>query len=182
MEWNKRILIGTIGYHNLSNHSVGPILFDKIQEQDWFRHVSLEEMNWGPIAIVQWFQDLDTPFDRLVLVTAIQREGRKIGDFTLFKWCGKTPSDQEIQARIGDAVTGVISPENLLVIGEHFKIWPGEVILFDIEPGPEKAGPTLTTEVGERVMEYLEAIKEVSAHGLKSGFKIVNLYGDQLPV
>ena len=180
MDWNKRTVLGTIGYHNLSNHSIASLLIDKIKELTWAKHVVVEEMNWGPIAIVQWFQALDKPFERVVLFTAIQRPKRKIGDITIFKWGGGTPNDREVQARVGDAVTGVISPENLLIIGEYFKIWPKEVYMIDVEPGPEKAGETLTTEVGERVMEYLEALEIVCKDGCKSDENCIILYGDKI--
>ena len=180
MDWNKKTVLGTIGYHNLSNHSIAPLLIDKIKQQEWAKNVTVEEMNWGPIAIVQWFQALETPFERVVLFTAIQRPKRKIGDLTLFKWGGRTPSDKEVQARVGDAVTGVISPENLLIIGEHFKIWPKEVYLVDVEPGPEKAGETLTTKVGERVMEYLETLEIVCKYGCESDENCIILYGDKI--
>jgi hypothetical protein len=180
--WSKRTLLGTIGYQNLSNHSIGPILLEEIRSKDWANHITLEEMNWGPIAIVQWFQSLDKPFDRVVLFTAIERAKREIGDVTIFRWGGKTPSDKRIQACIGDAVTGVISPENLLIIGEHFKIWPEEVYIVDVEPGPENAGTTLSVEVGERVVEYLEILEIVCREGWQSEKNFAILYGDQISV
>ena len=180
MDWNKRTVLGTIGYHNLSNHSIAPLLHEKIKQLEWAKHISVEEMNWGPIAIVQWFQSLEIPFERVVLFTAIQRPKRKIGDVTIFKWGGKTPNEREIQARIGDAVTGVISPENLLIIGEYFKIWPQEVYMIDVEPGPEKAGETLTPKVGEKVMDYLKTLEIVCQHGCTNNDNFVTLQGDKI--
>ena len=180
MDWNKRTVLGTIGYHNLSNHSIAPLLLEKINQLEWSKHVTVEEMNWGPIAIVQWFQSLEIPFERVVLFTAIQRPKRKIGDITIFKWGGKTPPEREIQARVGDAVTGVISPENLLIIGEYFKIWPEEVYMIDIEPGPEKAGETLTTKVGEKVMDYLKILETVCQYGCTNNDNFVLLQGDKI--
>ena len=84
------------------------------------------------------------------------------------------------RSRVGDAVTGVISPENLLIIGEYFKIWPKEVYLVDVEPGPEKAGETLTTKVGEKVMEYLEMLEIVCRQGCKSDENCIILQGDKI--
>ena len=66
MELNKNVLIGTVGYHLLSNHSVGPILLPQIQSISWNGSVTVEEMNWGPIAIVQYFQTLEKPFDKVI--------------------------------------------------------------------------------------------------------------------
>lgn len=180
MEWSKRTVLGTVGYQLLSNHSIASILTETIRARDWAKHITLEEMNWGPIAIVQWFQSLETPFDRVVLFTAIERKKRKIGDVTIFRWGGRTPSDKGIQACIGDAATGVISVENLLIIGEYFKIWPEEVYIVDVEPGPENAGITLSTEVSERVLEYLDILEIVCREGWQSEDNFAVLYGDQL--
>ena len=43
----KRILIGTVGYHNLRNHSIDPVLLPQLQKMDWRDGVDVEEMNWG---------------------------------------------------------------------------------------------------------------------------------------
>ena len=165
VESNRNILIGTVGYHNLCNHSIGPILISNLREMDWPERVTIEEMNWGPIAIVQQFQAMAEPYDRVVLLVAVERPKRSIGELTLFRWTGELPDKTKIQACIGDAVTGVISVENLLVIGEFFQIWPKEVFLLDVEPGPEQAGMELSAELKNRVPEILQAIQRVSLEG-----------------
>ncbi len=158
---NKNVLIGTVGYHLLSNHSVGPILLPQIRSIPWDGSVTVEEMNWGPIAIVQYFQTLKKPFDRVIFLVAIERPERNIGDISVFQWMGHLPFEKQIQACIGDAATGVISIENLLVIGEHFKIWPEEVFLVDVEPGAEQSGEHLTAEVDAKIPEILRILKDL---------------------
>lgn len=180
MESNKKILLGTIGYHLLGNHSIGPILLDKIKEQSWAQEVDVQEMNWGPIAIVQQFQTNKHKYDRVVFFTAIERDGREIGEYTIYKWGGRQPSNTDVQACVGDAVTGVISAENLLIIGEHFGIWPKEVYLFDVQPGPEQAGETLTPEVGVHVTDYLLRMGKLCHEGIHPSDKIDILYGDEI--
>lgn len=155
---SKNVLIGTVGYHILRNHSVGPILLPQLQSISWNGPVTVEEMNWGPIAIVQYFQTLKKSFDRVVFLVAIERPERKIGDISVYQWLGHLPSEKQIQACVGDAATGVISVENLLVIGEHFKIWPKEVYLVDVEPGAEQAGEYLTAEVEAKIPEILRIL------------------------
>ncbi|TMM57560.1 hypothetical protein FEE95_09385 [Maribacter algarum] len=122
-------------------------------------------MNWGPIAIVQYFQTLEIPFDRVIFLVALERQERKIGDISVYQWLGKLPDEQQIQACVGDAATGVISVENLLVIGEFFKIWPKEVFLVDVEPGPEQAGEHLTDEVKDKIPEILRILEELTLDG-----------------
>ena len=162
MASNKNVLIGTVGYHLLRNHSVGPILLPRLQSVSWDGCIKVEEMNWGPIAIVQYFQTLKTPFDRVIFLVAIERPDREVGDISLFQWMGHLPDEKQIQACVGDAATGVISVENLLVIGEHFNIWPREVFLVDVEPGKEQAGEHLTAEVDAKIPEILCILEELA--------------------
>lgn len=180
VESNKQVLIGTVGYHNLSNYSVGPLLMPSLQDLTWPDSVTLEELNWGPIAIVQYFEALEQAFDRVVILTALHRSSREIGDITIHKWAGGLPPEANIQARIGDAVTGVISIENLLVIGEHFKIWPNEVFIVDVEPGPEKPGPELDGILQEKVDEILATVIEISLNGINNNSNLSLIFGNSL--
>ncbi|MDX1666855.1 MAG: hypothetical protein R3350_06485 [Saprospiraceae bacterium] len=173
-----RVLIGTVGYHNLCNHSVGPILLPELQSISWPPGSAVEELNWGPIAIVQRLQSEKKPFERVVLLSAVEREGRQTGDISIFRWLGGLPGDDQIQACIGDAVTGVISVENLLVIGEHFKAWPEEVFLVDVEPGPEKTGPTLTPEVARKEPEILDIMTRLGRKGSAPRWPVRHLFGN----
>lgn len=177
---NKKILIGNVGYHNLTNYSVGMFLLAKLKEMKWPDSVELDELNWGPIAIVQNFQAQKIPYSRVVILTALNRKSRQIGELTLRKWEGGMPADKDIQACIGDAVTGVISVENLLIIGEHFKIWPKEVFIIDIEPGPEKTGPNLDPELESRLESLIHIIKRISLYGIETDDNLIPMYGNAL--
>ncbi len=177
---NKRTLIGTVGYHLLGNHSIGPVLLPDIRDMDLPDDVDVEEMNWGPIAVVQYFQTLKTPFDRVIFLVAIERQDRKMGDITIFKWKGGLPSETQIQACVGDAATGVISVENLLVIGEYFKIWPKELYLVDVEPGPEVAGEQLTEEVRQKAPGILKKLRHIAINGITDEDSTCTLRGNEL--
>lgn len=180
VELNKRVLIGTIGYHLLRNHSVGPVLLPKILMLNLPQNIVVEEMNWGPIAIVQYFQTLEIPFDRIVFLVALERPERNIGDINIYQWKGELPSETQIQACIGDAATGVISVENLLVIGEFFKIWPKELYLLDVEPGPEMAGEHLSEELKAKVPEILMKLEQLAVKGPEPNDVVGILRGDKL--
>jgi len=175
-----KVFIGTVGYHNLSNHSIGPALLPQLQKMQWREGVDIDELNWGPIAIVQKFQSLPTHYDRVILLAAIERPGRNIGDITVFQWMGKLPDEELIQRCIGDAVTGVISVENLLIIGEHFKIWTGETFVVDVEPGPEQAGENFTEEMQQAIPDLILTLQHLSDADNKELINFKALYGDTL--
>ena len=173
----QKILIGTIGYHNLGNHSIGPVLLQQLQKINWRHEVDVEEMNWGPIAIVQRFQAMAMPYKKIILLSAIERKERKIGEITVYKWQGSLPDEEMIQACIGDAVTGVISTENLLIIGEYFKIWPDEVYVVDVEPGPEQAGSEFTNEVNDAIPGVINTIQNLVLNNKSELFNFKELNG-----
>jgi hypothetical protein len=44
------------------------------------------------------------------------------------------PDAEEIQARVAEAVTGVIDLDNLLVVTRHFGALPAEVFVVEVQP------------------------------------------------
>ena len=89
--------------------------------------------------------------------------GATPGTITLRHWRGGTTAPEEVQGRINEAVTGVISVDNLLVIGEYFKVWPAQTFIVDVQPGVQEAGEPFTAEV-ERVVPEVLAMVQRMAH------------------
>ncbi|MCG3207698.1 MAG: hypothetical protein FOGNACKC_01298 [Anaerolineae bacterium] len=174
-----RILIGTVGYHNLRDYSIGPKLLPCLQQLDWPAGVDVEEMNWGPIAIVQRFETLAQPYHRVVFLSAFEY-GRPPGTVTLRRWRGGLPDAREIQDRVSEAVTGVISLDNLLIVGEHFGVWPAEVLVVDVEPGPQEAGDSFTPAVEAALPTVIEAVRRAALEPLAALQPLADLYGNRL--
>jgi len=155
-----------------------PTLFSHLQKLDLPAYVKVDELNWGPVAVVQMFQAEDPPFERVVILCAIERKRRKIGDIDIFKWIGGLPDEEQIQACVGDAATGVISVENLLVIGEYFKVWKDEVYLVDVEPGPEIAGEKFTPEMEEKIPDIISILRNLATGHVSAYGELKTLQGD----
>jgi len=175
----QRVLIGAVGYHNLRDYSLGPKLLPKLKAMDWPPSVSIEEMNWGPIAIVQNLESLTEPYDRIVFVSS-RACGRQTGSITQRRWIGGLPSERDLQDRISEAVTGVISIDNLLIVGEHFKVWPEEVFLVDVEPGKEEMGDAFTPEVEAVIPQVLKMVESLVANDVSRLGELVEMRGDNL--
>jgi hypothetical protein len=180
VESNKKTLIGTVGYHILGNHSMPPMLFSHLQDLSLPNHITVDELNWGPVAVVQMFQAEEPAFEKVIILCAIERHGREIGDIDVFRWLGKLPDEEQIQACVGDAATGVISVENLLVIGEYFKVWKDEVYLVDVEPGPEVAGEQWTEGMQNAIPEIISTIKRLAISGVDERMRLNYLQGDTI--
>lgn len=146
----RRIFLGCIGYRFLRDHSVGPLLLDEMQSQEWPTSVRVDVEDLapgGPLATVHNFTDRPT-YDRVVLFGAVNRGEREGGVAYAYRWTHQLPPADEIQARIAEAVTGVIGLENTLIIGQHFEIWPPETFVVEIEPIEESWGEVLSPRVG----------------------------------
>ncbi len=142
-----RIALGLVGYYQfIRGYPLGPELKQRLDSISWRHQVDLKEMNWGPVAIVQEFQASQIAYDRVVLIAAVQRGG-EVGSVTCRQWLGGELKVMEVQNRIFEAVTGIISVDNLLVIGAHFKIWPRELIVIEVELPDDAIGNMVLKEL-----------------------------------
>ena len=169
-------LIGIVGYTPvLEAFPLGPRLVDDLRRllpEDG--SVAIENMSWGPIHVVQRFQDQAVKPERLVLVggSSVSTEPGRV---RAFRWIGGGLPEQAVQERIYEAVTGIVDIENTLVIGEHFGIWPVECFVVEADiPGNvfgsmvmadnEKRGDdaSLTRELGFSPRRLQEELAEVA--------------------
>lgn len=152
-----RTLVATVGYRNLSDLSVGPNLLPHLQALDWGPGVEVEDLSYGPIAVVQNLEDRP-PYDRMVFLSAAKR-GRVPGDFYRYERQAPLPRSEEIQARITEAVTGVIDIDNLLVIAQHFGVLAPEVIVVEVEPLDCESGEHCSPAVSGILPNVLQTVK-----------------------
>ncbi len=192
------VALGLVGYYQfIRGYPLGPELKDRLDTLSWPEHeVEIKEMNWGPVAIVQDFQANPTVYDRIVLISAVQRGGKSTGTVTCRQWTGGKLDVLAIQDRIFEAVTGIISVDNLLVIGEHFGIWPKELIVIEVELPDESVGNLVlgelhhdqetgeTTIIGDnpmaekdlKIVQEIVALTEMAVRGGLAGLpKVVPL-------
>lgn len=152
------VLVSGIGYSNLSDLSFGRVLLSELAEMHWPEHVHVEDLNYGPIMIYQWFEESPIKYDKAIFVSAARR-GRAPGALEVFRWDGVLPNDTEIQSRIEEAVTGAISLENLLIVCKHFGVLPEDVMIVEIEPEKEDWGLEFSPIVAARVSEAIAMVR-----------------------
>lgn len=159
--WTNRamqVLVGGVGYHNLSDYSVGPLLVERLRAMPWPRGVDIRDLSFNHLGFVQEFLGDRLYFDRVVLVGAVPRGGPP-GQVRSYRWAFRLPSEAELQDRIAEAYMGVISLENLLVIGTHFDIWPPDVRVLEVEPAWETYGGQLSPQVAECLPQLIAAVR-----------------------
>lgn len=155
-----RVLVGGVGYRNLSDLSAGPLLVDALG--DLGAAVEVEDLSYGPIDVLFTLQARE-PYDALVVVGAASR-GDPPGTVRHGPW-GDRPIDAEaLQGRIAEAVTGVVSHENLLYILDHFGVLPARTVLIEIEPEVPTFGERPSPAVERAIARAAELVRaEVAA-------------------
>lgn len=150
----KRTLIAGVGYRNLRDLSAGNAIVDALVALEWPLEVEIEDLSYGPMDAI--FRLREASFDRLIVVGAMARPGRIPGESYRRRWRYEPEPPEMVQARVAEAVTGVISLDNLLVICAHFEALPPEVTVIEIEPEDDDWGDGFSPRV-ERVVNTLSA-------------------------
>lgn len=160
-----KVLIAGVGHPNLRDLSLGPFIVPLLRELEWPEWVEIDDLSFGAIAVMQRFQDRPSYYDRCVFISAMER-GREAGRIYTYRWDGQLPSVDAIQAHVGEAATGIISIDGLLIIAQYFNVLPHDVSVVELEPVEVRAGMTLTPQVEALLGEVVETVRRVALDGV----------------
>jgi hypothetical protein len=113
-----QILIADVGYRNLRDMSLGPVLTDRLGQEAWPYGVEVEDLSYGPVAVMHSL-DGRSPYDRIIFIAGVRRN-RQPGGVYCYRWGHQLTDPEEVQARVAETLTGVISLDNLLIIATYF--------------------------------------------------------------
>jgi Ni,Fe-hydrogenase maturation factor len=88
----------------------------------------------------------------------VQR-GRVPGAVVRYSWSRRLPDDEEVQARVAEAITGVISLDNLLIIATYFDKLPRDVVVIEVQVADEDWGEALSPEVEGAIPRAIDEIR-----------------------
>jgi hydrogenase maturation protease len=165
-----RTLIAGVGYSNLSDLSVGPIVAARLRREALPEGVEVDDLSYGPIAVVHRFAEASPSYERLVLVGAADR-GHGAARVRCYRWDGVLPEAAEVQDRVAEAVTGVIDLDNLLVVTRQFGVLPAEVLVVEVQPVVMDFGPEPSPVVAALLPEVCRSVRALAsgAHDLPVG-------------
>lgn len=145
------MLIGGVGYQNLRDLSAGLHVLARLGENGGpGDRVDLEDLSYGPVDVLFLLQRR-SPYDAAVFVTGSKR-GRAPGSVDCRRWDPAPITPDELQDRVVEGVTGVISLDNLLYICGHFGALPKEVIVVEVEAADDGWGEGVS-EAGGRALD-----------------------------
>lgn len=135
--------------------SVGPWVADELDGAQG-GGVEVEDISYHPVGLSQNLQERE-PYERVVMVGSLEC-GRPPGTVTAYRWDGRLPSRDEIQQRVSEAVTGVISLDNTLIVCAALGGLPGDVRVVEVEPEDMGWGDGFSPTIERRLPEVLEAV------------------------
>ncbi len=150
-----RVLVGGLGYRYLRDESVGPHVAELLADRS-ANGVEVEDLSYHPVGLAQNL-DERPDYDRLVIVAGVRR-GRAPGTIEDYRWEGVLPTRDEIQERVSEAVTGVISLENTLIVCKALGSLPADVRVVEVEPGEEGWGEGFSAALEEKLPEVMERV------------------------
>lgn len=139
----RRTLVGGVGYFNLCDFSIGPALSAALEAETWPVGIVVEDLSYGPVIVCHRLGEERPPFERWVLGGAVRR-GRPPGTITAYRWDRVLPDVEQVQARVSEAVAGVIDMENLVIVAAALGAAPPETCIVEVEPLIEEFGDTLS--------------------------------------
>jgi Ni,Fe-hydrogenase maturation factor len=98
------------------------------------------------------------PYDRIIFVAGVRLD-RQPGGMYCYRWERQLPDPEEVQARVAEAVTGVISLDNLLIIATYFGKLPRDVMVIEVEAADASWGEGLTPYVETAIPKVIEEIR-----------------------
>ncbi len=150
-------LIGGVGYRSLRDLSAANAIVDALLPLVWPDGVEVEDLSYGPMDVI--FRLREAHFARLIIVGAATGPVGSPGEVDRRRWHYAPEPPALVQARVAEAVTGVISLENLLVICAHFAALPPEVTVIEIAPGDDGWGDEFSPPVARSIARVVAELR-----------------------
>lgn len=159
-----RTLVAGVGHHDLCDGSLGPHLARNLQAEPWPEAIVVEDLSYGPIHVVHRLNEEEPPFRRWVVVGAVRR-GRPAGTVVAYRWDRQLPELEEIQARVGEAVTGVVGLDNLLIVTTALGAAPPANVVVEVEPELEAMGDAFSAPVRRALPQAAALVRAAALDG-----------------
>lgn len=130
------VLVGGVSELFQRDLDLGRLAIERLQGEDLGPGVVVEELHYGAVAVAQRLEDLRPAM--LVLVSAVRR-GRTPGTVVRSRLDPPVLTPADVQAAVGDAVTGYVHPDLVIEIAAALGFLPPRTVTVEVEP--EVVGP-----------------------------------------
>jgi len=150
------VLVG--GVSELFQHDLdlGRLAVEQLQGEQLGHGVRVEELHYGAVAVAQRLEDLRP--QALILISAVQR-GRPPGTVERRRVQPPELSTADVQAAVGDAVTGYVHPDLVIEIATALGFLPPRTVAVEVEPEITGSGEGLSASAVEGLQVALALVR-----------------------
>lgn len=159
-----KVLIAGVGYTFLHDLSFGPVIIRRLQEMAWPAGVEVTDLSQSPIAVYQ--QLSERQYEKVIFVGAVRRD-RAPGIIHCSRPDGPLPAEEEIQARIGEGVSGTVSLDSTVIVCRYFGVLPADTLVVEVEPEDESWGDGFTPSVDASMEKVIEIVRREAGAGVE---------------
>lgn len=152
------ILVGGIGLPWLRDLDFGTQWINRTADESWGEDVVLEDLSYAAHRVMHRLQEL-VP-ERVILVGAMPRDVDPPGTVRHYRLDLTPPPDDEVHARLAEAVGGIIDLDHTLAVCRWGQVFPIDTVIIEIEPGDRAFGLGFSDPV-EAVVDQVTALVRV---------------------
>ncbi len=150
------VLVGGVSELFQRDLDLGRLAVERLQTEDLGRGVVVEELHYGAVAVAQRLEELQPGV--LVLVSAVRRD-RAPGTVQRRRLDPAELSTAEVQAAVGDAVTGYVHPDLVVEIATALGVLPARTVAVEVEPEATGSGEGLSESASAGLEVALELVR-----------------------
>jgi hypothetical protein len=150
------VLVGGVYELFQGDLDLGRLAIERLRAEGLSRDVLAEDLHYGAVAVVQRLEELRPA--ALVLVTAVRRD-RPPGTVQRRRVHRPAVDPVELQAAVGDAVTGYVHVDLLVEVAAGFGALPARTVAVEVEPAHVGPGEGLTACASVALEQALEIVR-----------------------
>lgn len=151
------IFVGGVSELFQSDLDVGRLAIDRLQDETWGPGVMVEELHYGAVAVAQRLEDVQPHV--LVLVSAVARQ-RPVGTVERRRIYPPVLSQADLQAAVGDAVTGYVHVDLVIDVASGLGVLPARTVSIEVEPERTSSGEGLSPSATSGLEVALDLVRE----------------------
>lgn len=152
------ILVGGIGLPWLRDLDFGTQFVRRVEGEDWPDGVVLEDLSYAAHRVLHRLQELEPV--KVVLVGAMPREIDPPGTIRRYRLDLTPPPPDEVHERLTEAVGGIIDLDHTLAVVRHWKGFPADTTVIEIEPADRAFGLGFSDPVEATVESVLDMVRQ----------------------
>jgi hypothetical protein len=135
------VLVGGVSELFQSDLDLGRLAIERLQDEALGPDVMVEELHYGAVAVAQRLEEVRP--EGLVLISAVLRD-RPVGTVERRLVDAPQLSPAELQAAVGDAVTGYVHLDLVVDVAAGLGVLPRWTVAVEVEPEKTSSGEGLS--------------------------------------